>query len=194
MLTYNTHLRPLILPEYGRVVQSMVDHCLTIEDRDLRTRCAYSIIKAMKSLFQANNNDEEAERKLWDHLAIMSEFKLDIDWPYEIIRPDSINPTPDYVPYDQSDFDCRQYGRTLLTLIDAAASMDPGEERDALVALVANQMKKTSLAWDSDNASDERIFEDLAAISDGRIVIEPGSIVLCEYKDAPKPGKKKKKK
>ena len=194
MLTYNTHLRPLVLPEYGRVIQSMVDHCLTIEDRDLRTRCAYSIIKAMKTLFQVNKNEEDAERKFWDHLAIMSDFKLDIDWPYEIIRPDSISSVPEPVPYDQSEFTDRQYGRNLIMLIDTASSMEPGADRDALVVLIANQMKKASLAWDNEGASDDRIFSDLAAISDGRIVAEPDSVMLCEYQDAPKLGKKKKKK
>lgn len=182
------------MPEYGRVIQSMVDHCLTIEDRDERTRCAYSIIKAMKILFHPDKNEEDAERTFWDHLAMMSDFKLDIDWPYEIVQPDAMATVPEPVPYDQNNTNDRSYGHTLLQLIDATSQMQPSPDRDALIVLIANQMKKVSLSWDNDGATDERIFSDLATLSNGQIVVQPGQIMLCDYVDAPKPGKKKKKK
>lgn len=194
MLTYNTHLKPLVLPEYGRVIQSMVDHALTIEDRDERTRCAYSIVEAMKIILQTPKGEDDAERRYWDHLAVMSGFALDIDWPFEVIKPDSIQSSPDPVPYDFSIINNRQYGRNLINMIDATAAMAPGPDRDAIIVLVANQMKKASLAWDSDGYSDERIFDDIARITEGQIIIRPEELTLCEYKDAPKLGKKKKKK
>lgn len=194
MLTYNTHLKPLVLPEYGRVIQSMVDHALTIDDRDERTRCAYSIVEAMKIILQTPKGEDDAERRYWDHLAVMSGFALDIDWPFEVIKPDSIQSSPDPVPYDFSIINNRQYGRNLINMIDATAAMAPGPDRDAIIVLVANQMKKASLAWDPDGYSDERIFDDIARITEGQIIIRPEELTLCEYKDAPKPGKKKKKK
>ncbi len=85
MLTYNTQQSQLVLPEYGRNIQRMVDHCLTIDDRDERTRCAYTIIKAMGTLFPQLKENEESRRIIWDQLAIMSNFQLDIDYPCEVI-------------------------------------------------------------------------------------------------------------
>ena len=86
MLTYNTQLKKLKLPEYGRNIQQIIDYCCTIEDREERTRCAYSIIQIMGSLFPQLGDEADYKHKLWDHLAIMSDFKLDIDYPYEIIK------------------------------------------------------------------------------------------------------------
>lgn len=195
MLTYNTHKKDLILPEYGRTIQTMVDHALTIENRDDRTRCAYTIIATMKALGQAQTSaEDDAERRYWDHLAIMSGFQLDIDWPYEVIKLDSILVKPEPIAYIGDRYDKYQYGRNLINMIDAVAAMEPGDNRDAMTVLVANQMKKASLAWDDDGYSDARIFADLAAITEGRILVRTDQLTLCEYTDAPKPTKKKKKK
>lgn len=195
MLTYNTHKKPLILPEYGRIVQSMVDHALTIEDREERTRCAYAIVDAMKKVSDSAGRDpEEAQRRFWDHLAVMSDFKLEIDWPFELPEKSDFVSRPSTIPYDGRGINKFRYGRNLVNMIDMAASMPPGNERDAMITLVANQMKKESLAWDDEGFSDERIFNDLSRITEGAIRIEPGTLMLCEFLDAPKPGKKKKKK
>ena len=94
MLTYNTQLKKLVLPEYGRNIQQMVDHCLTIEDREERTACAYSIINSMGNLFPQLRDVDDFKHKLWDHLAIMSDFKLDIDYPCDIIRPENLESRP----------------------------------------------------------------------------------------------------
>lgn len=196
MLTYNTHRKPLILPEYGRIIQTMVDHALTIDNREERTRCAYSIVKAMKTILQAplSEEGEDGERRYWDHLAIMSGFSLDIDWPFEVIKPEAIDVRPEKVEYSGRAINRFQYGRNLINMIDATAAMDAGPDRDALIVLVANQMKKASLAWDEDGYSDRKIFEDIARITEGRLVIYPEQLTLCEFIDAPTPGKKKKKK
>ena len=94
MLTYNTRLKRLILPEYGRNIQKMVNHCLSLEDRDERTRCAHSIVRAMEMLFPAEGDPEEYKRKLWDHLAIMADFSLDIDWPCPVIQSEELKTQP----------------------------------------------------------------------------------------------------
>lgn len=195
MLTYTTHLKKLVLPEYGRNIQRMVDHCLTIEDREERTRCAYTIIKTMEILFPAQGNAEDYRRKLWDHIAIMSDFALDVDLPFELIRPGSLVETPDPIPYENGDFDYRHYGLLLQHMISRAATMEPGEERDALVMLLANHMKKLMLAVNTDGVDDEKIFKDLRALSHGEITLDPAKVRLHEFKVAPTPaGKKKKKK
>ena len=194
MLTYNTHLKPLELPEYGRIVQKMVEYALTIENREERTACAYSIINTMKTILQTPDEDLEAERRLWDHLAVISGFKLDIDWPFEIIKSENIHNSPDPIPNCGSGLNNFQYGQNLINMIDATAALPQGPERDAMIILVANQMKKYSLSWDEEGYSDTRIFEDLYRITEGAINVNTDQICLCEYVDAPKAGKKKKKK
>ena len=194
MLSYNTHLKKLVLPEYGRIIQEMVDHCLTIEDRAQRNLCAQTIIKAMGNLFPALKEGEENKRKLWDHLAIMSDFKLDIDYPYEIVQQDSLETNPDKIAYNTVISDNRHYGRHLIAMVQRAAQMEQSEERDALVLMLANQMKKVMLASGNDSTDDVRIFKDLAAISHGEFRLNPDEVKLNEYNIIVPPTSKKKKK
>ena len=194
MLTYNTRQKPLTLSAYGRNVQKMVDHCLSIEDREERNACAREIISTMTSLVPEIKNEEGYEQRLWDHLAIMSDFQLDIDWPYEVIRPDNLQSAPDPVSYGKNMIRFRHYGAVLPRLIDSAAAMEEGEERLELVRLIANQMKKLLMALNND-VEDAKVFADLAEMSHGSIIIDAASMPLREYKIAPQPsGKKKKKK
>ena len=169
MLTYNTRQKPLTLSAYGRNVQKMVDHCRSIEDREERNACAREIISTMTSLLPEIKNEEGYERRLWDHLAIMSDFQLDIDWPYEIIRPDNLQSAPDPVGYGKNMIRFRHYGAILPRLIDSAAAMEEGEERLELVKLIANQMKKLLMALNND-VEDAKIFADLAEMSHGAII------------------------
>lgn len=195
MLEYNTQLKQLVLPEYGRNIQKMVDHCLTIEDREERTRCAYAVINAMSNLMQLQKNND-ALHKLWDHLAIMSDFQLDIDYPTEIIHQESLVSKPEPLAYTNSNFHYRHYGKNLEYMIMQAAKYPEGEERDALILLIANHMKKAMLAVNPDGVEDERIFRDLAELSHGDIRLSPETTKLHQFQEAPAPttGKKKKKK
>lgn len=195
MLSYNTQLKQLALPEYGRNIQRMVDHCLTIEDREERTRCAYSIIASMANLFPELKSGNSYDHKLWDHLAIMSDFKLDIDYPCEVIQPDNLTTKPEKVPYSTGNVKYRHYGRSIIEMIDKASHMDAGEERDMLVRYIANHMKKLMLGVNKDGVDDAKIFSDLTELSHGSIRISPDDLKLHEFKEAPVPaGKKKKKK
>lgn len=195
MLTYNTQLKRLILPEYGRNIQKMVDYCLTIADRDERSHCARSIILSMGNLFPELRSPETHDRKLWDHLVIMSDFKLDVDFPCEVITAESLQTLPQPVSRQTVPVKYHHYGRDIVRMLEKAAEMEEGPERDALVALLANQMKKVMLTVNKDGVDDERIFKDIAVITSGRIRIEPGTIQLYEFKELQQPaGKKKKKK
>lgn len=196
MLTYNTQLRPLALPEYGRNIQSMVDHCLTLPDREERTRCAYSILAAMARLFPELKSAEDGySHKLWDHLMIMSDFKLDIDFPCEVISQENLHTQPEKVEYDNSQFRFRHYGRNIEMMINSAAQMESGEERDELVRLLANQMKKLMMGFNKEGVDDAKVFADLAVMSHGAIRINPEEMQLRNFVEPPKPaGKKKKKK
>lgn len=195
MLTYNTHLAPLVLPEYGRNIQNMVDHCLMIPDREERTRCAHTIVRAMATLFPQAKNDDPSGRKFWDALALMSGFTLDIDWPFEPVRPEDIAEKPEPLPYDVSNVGLRQYGNNVERMVELAAQMPEGEERMALITLVANQMKKNLLAINHDDDPDERIYRDLYNMSQGAIQVDSESLPLLAFDVvAPPTGKKKKKK
>lgn len=197
MLTYNTQLRPLELPEYGRNIQSMVDYCLTIPDREERTQCAYTILAAMANLFpELKANGGEYNHKLWDHLMIMSDFQLDIDFPCEVITREKLYTKPDKINYDDNQFRFRHYGKNIEQMIAKAAEMELGEERDELILLIANHMKKLMLGFNRDGVDDSRIFNDLAVMSHGAIRISPDRMRLREFIEPPKPatGKKKKKK
>lgn len=194
MLTYNNHLKTLSLPEYGRNVQNMLDHCLQIEDREERTRCARSIVDAMCILFPTQGSPAAQRRKLWDHLAIMSDFKLDVDLPFELVRPEEFASEPDPVALGSGHAVHRVYGCLLENMVNEAAQMEPGEERDVLVALLANHMKKLQLAVNPEGVDDEKIFKDLYVMTKGVINIAPDELRLHEFTVAPVPGKKKKKK
>lgn len=196
MLRYNTQMRKLVLPEYGRNIQSMVDHCMTIEDRQERTRCAYTIINAMGNLFPALRDSETSRHKLWDHLAIMSGFSLDIDWPEDVIVKANLTTPPDKIPYPASHIHRRHYGRTLELMIQRAAAMEPGEERDALVDMLANQMKKMLMMVNKDGVDDAKIYKDIAEYTHGEIRIDPEQRPLNKFQIIAPPanGKKKKKK
>ena len=195
MPTYNPHLRQLVLPEYGRNIQQMVDHCMTIEDRDERTRCAYAIVKAMSILFPQSKNDDAYEVKFWDHLNIMSGFALDIDWPYEVIKREEIEPKPEPLDYDMSGVKRRSYGGNIERMIDIVSDMEPSADRDQLVRMLANQKKKDLLVLNPDDDPDERVYHDFYEMSKGRIRIDSQTTPLFEYSIvAPVSGKKKKKK
>ncbi len=195
MLTYNTSLKQLQLPEYGRNIQRMVDHCLTIEDREERTRCAHTIVRAMGNLFP-ELRQEENRHKLWDHLMIMADFNLDIDFPCEVIQAADLKSEPDIVRYPQSRFNRRQYGILTRRMIDQAAAMEEGPARDEVILLLANNMKKQMLAVSPDGVDDAKIFDDLAELSAGRIRLSADETRLCEFRIEfpPAKGKNKKKK
>ena len=110
-MEYNTQQRKLPLPEYGRSVQNMVDYALTIEDRGERQRCANTIVDIMGSMFPNLRDASDNTHKLWDRLAIMSDFKLDIDYPVEVVKKESLEIKPDRIPYSQHNIRYRHYGR-----------------------------------------------------------------------------------
>ncbi|MBQ6939051.1 MAG: DUF4290 domain-containing protein, partial [Muribaculaceae bacterium] len=161
--------KQLLLPEYGRNVQQMVDHCLTIEDREERTRCAYTIVNIMSSLVPHLREIDDFKHKLWDHLAIMSDFKLDIDYPCEIVRKESLETLPERIPYSNSDIKLRHYGKFTEEMLKKAQEMPEGEERDALVDLLTNYMKRSYLTWNKDNVEDEKIWQDIRDYTHGTI-------------------------
>lgn len=183
MLTYNTQLKKLVLPEYGRNIQKMVDHCVTIEDRAERTRCAYSIIEIMGNLFPNLRDENDFKHKLWDHLAIMSDFKLDIDYPCDVITEENLGSEPTKVGYTISPIKYRHYGKYVELMVAKIATLNDDDEKDALILLVANHMKKMLLAVNKDGVEDSKIFKDLYDYSNGKINLNESLMHLHEFKE-----------
>ena len=179
-MEYNTQRKKMELPEYGRSVQNMVDHALTIEDREERQRCANTIINIMGSMFPHLRDVPDFKHKLWDHLAIMSDFKLDIDYPFEIVKKEDLVMRPERLPYSTGDIRYRHYGRFLEELVKKAVEIEDEAERKALIRLLAIQMKKSLSNWNKDGMEDQKIVDDLREYSQGAIDLQVEDLQLNE--------------
>ena len=168
-LDYNTQREKLVLPEYGREIQSMVDHAVAIKDRAERQHCAESIIAIMDHMFPDGADAEEHHRKLWDHLAIMSGFKLDIDYPFAVKQAEDIAKRPDPMDYPKTRIPVRHYGSMMFELFDRLKNMEPAKELDELVKLSANQMRRDLAQWSHGSCDEEKVAADLARFTDGKI-------------------------
>ena len=171
-LDYNTQRKKLVLPEYGREIQSMVDHAVAIKDRAERQHCAESIIAIMDHMFPDGADAEDHHRKLWDHLAIMSGFKLDIDYPFAVKQAEDIAKRPDPMDYPKTRIPVRHYGSMMFELFDRLKNMEPGKERDELVKLTANQMRRDLAQWSHGSCDEEKVAADLARFTDGKIHLD----------------------
>lgn len=196
-LQYNTQQGQLPLPEYGRSVQNMVNHALTIQDRAERQRCANTIIRIMGGMFPHLRNVADFSHKLWDHLAIMSGFQLDIDYPVEVITPADLLVRPERVSYPQTRIRYRHYGKYIQELIDRACQMEDGAERRQLLDLIINYMKKDYNTWNKEGVENQKILDDVYELSDGRLALTLADVHFYEARTnnnyfKPKNGKNKK--
>jgi hypothetical protein len=187
---YNTQRKRMALPEYGRNVQKMVDHLKAIEDREERNRAAKTIIQIMGNLNPQIRDTGDFKHKLWDHLAIIADFDLDIDSPYPLPLLAKLNEKPKEIPYSQGNIRYLHYGRIIQMMIDAASEMDDGEEKVYMTNLIVNQMKKSYVTWNRAQVSDDVIISDLGFLSRGRLKVTEGVRIL-EVKDLLTPSKKK---
>jgi len=182
-MEYNTNREKLILPEYGRNIQKLIEYIITVEDKEERNKLAIGIITIMGSMYPHLRDIPEFKHKLWNHLAIMSDFKLDIDSPYPPPSIESLSELPEKIPYQSNKIKYKHYGKTLEYLIDAAVKMEEGEEKNALIELTANHMKKSYLNWNKDSVNDEKIFSDLEELSGGKISLNNNNIRLRETRE-----------
>lgn len=171
-LDYNTQREKLILPEYGREIQNMVDHAISLPTKQERQLCAETIVAIMDRMYPQNRENADYKQKLWDHLAIMSDFKLDIDWPYNVEQAKHMATKPQPMDYPMTRIPVRHYGKMLFEIFEQLKHMEPGEERDHLVCLAANQMKRNLYQWSHGSCDDEKVASDLARFTDGKIQID----------------------
>ncbi|MBK9758563.1 MAG: DUF4290 domain-containing protein [Flavobacteriales bacterium] len=170
---YNTQRPRLIIPEYGRHVQRMVEHCMGIEEREARTRSAHAIIQVIGRLSPHLRGTESMDRTLWDHLYIMSEFKLDVDGPFPKPTAEELDTKPEPVKYPKQDIKYGHYGKLVERMIAACTAKEDGPEKEAFTLLIANLMKKQFLTWNRDSVGDGVIVKDLIELSKGKLKLTP---------------------
>lgn len=177
-LDYNTQREKLILPEYGREIQNMVDYCKTLPTKEQRQYCAESIISIMERMKPGAIGTNDNGRKLWDHLAVMADFDLDIDWPYDVSEAKKMGEKPQPIPYPTENIPVMHYGKMVFELFDKLKTMPAGPERDELTRLTANQMKRDLMVWSHGSSDDEKVASDLAKFTDGKIQLDLNSFLF----------------
>ncbi|WP_075344289.1 DUF4290 domain-containing protein [Tenacibaculum agarivorans] len=168
-LEYNSGRTKLIIPEYGRHIQKLVDHCINLPTKEERNTMAKAIIDVMGNLQPHLRDVPDFKHKLWDQLHIMADFKLDVDSPYEQPSQEELKEKPQSLPYPKSASKYRFYGTNIQTMIDVALTWEDGDMKEALVYTIANHMKKCYLNWNKDNVDDIVIFDHLYELSDTKI-------------------------
>ena len=180
-MQYNTQKEKLLLPEYGRNIQNMVDHCVAIADPEERRRCAYAVIDIMGNLFPHLRDVNNFKHILWDHLAIMSDFQLDIEYPYEVIKKEDLYSAPGHLDYSRPTMRFRHYGKILERMVKIASDMEEGEPREQLIRMLLGQMKRSYTQWNKE-ADDEKIFHDLKDLSKGKIDLNSSHYTIPDIK------------
>ncbi|MDA3943203.1 MAG: DUF4290 domain-containing protein [Bacteroidetes bacterium] len=202
-LSYNTGRNHLVIQEYGRNIQQMIEHLLTIEDKTNRTQAAYFVVSVMAQMNPQVKETEDFMHKLWDHMHIIADYKLDVDGPYEVPSKEIRNKKPEHPGYGQKKPKYGHYGHYLMAMIDIAKSIEDEEEKKAISLAIANQMKKDYLNWNRETVNDNIILMELERVSDGALTLpedtrliaptevlgrNPGALSAAKKK---KPNKKK---
>lgn len=193
-MDYNTHRSKMRMPEYGRSIHLMIEHCKQIENRQLRQQCAETIVETMKRLHPDIKQQTDYKQRLWDHLAIMSDFQLDIDYPYDVTNAQKVSQRPNPVSIPKRRIPVRHYGNLVFRTLDYICEMEQGPEREALLSLVANQMKRDLMMYGNAAPDNDRIISDIAQFTDGKIQIDPETFKFDYIPAIRKEQNKKKKK
>ncbi|MGB7785675.1 MAG: DUF4290 domain-containing protein [Salinimicrobium sp.] len=189
-LEYNSERSKLIIPEYGRHLQKMVEHAVSIEDEKERNKVAKSIIAVMGNLNPHLRDVPDFQHKLWDQLFIISDFKLDVDSPFPKPSKEMLEERPERMSYPQNFPKYRFYGNNIKRMIDQANKWEDGPEKEGLIYTIANHMKKSYLSWNKDTVDDRVIFDHLRELSGGKIDIKASDEDLSEASDLLRSNKK----
>lgn len=168
-LEYNARREALIIPEYGRHVQKLIDHIVKIKEKEERSKAARYAVSILGSMNPHLRDVPDFQHKLWDQLYMMAGFDLDVDCPFPIPSEESVRNKPEKLEYPQNFPKYRFYGNNIKYMIDKALAWEEGEMKDALIIVIANHMKKSYLSWNKDTVKDDVIFEHLCELSDGKI-------------------------
>jgi hypothetical protein len=174
---YNTSREKLKISEYGRNVQKLVEFSLTIEDREKRTQMAYMIVNIMSQLQPTDKPNDEYYEKLWNHLYIISDYKLDVDYPYEVLNKEVHTKRPEKVPYKDNRINFRFYGRNLESLLRSLGE-EEDENKITKAIQIANLMKYMFIDWNKEIVGDEVILGHVEKITEGKVVIPEGTELI----------------
>src|SRR6478609_4495295 len=169
---YNTQREHLLISEYGRNIQKMVNFAMDETNRDRRTVLANALISLMGSLNPQLRDVADYKHKLWDHLFIISDFKLEVDCPYPLPTRESVFRKPDLMDYPQNKIRFRFYGKNIVKMIEAATEMEEGAMKTTFINLIGSFMKNACKSWNAETLSDEEILAHLEMLSDGKIRME----------------------
>ena len=189
-LEYNSERSKLIIPEYGRHIQKMVEHTVKIEDDAERNKVAKSIIAVMGNMNPHLRDVPDFQHKLWDQLFIISDFKLNVDSPFPKPSKEMLEERPERMTYPQNFPKYRFYGNNIKRMIDQANKWEDGPEKEGLIYTIANHMKKSYLSWNKDSVDDKVIFDHLRELSGGRIDVKATDEDLSEASDLLRGNKK----
>ena len=171
-LDYNTQREKLLMPEYGREIQKMVDFAVDLPSKAERLKCAKNIVRMMLTKVPHIRENADYQQTLWDHLYLMSDKRLDIDWPFDVSNAEKIHSRPAPLPLPRTYIHLRHYGRLVEEMLEKLKAMPAGPNRDELVRQTANQMKRDLLTWGYGSADDEKVASDIAAMTDGAIQLD----------------------
>ncbi len=180
-MLYNTQQPHLIIPEYGRNIQKLVQYTCTLKSKEERNNMAHAIIAIMGRLNPQLRDILDFRHKLWDHLFIISNFKLDVESPYPVPSKEILTTKPDRVKYPSARMKFKHYGKAVELLIEKATGMKSGEEKTAFIEAIANLMKKSYLVWNRDTVSDGVIFEELEELSKGKLKVPENFRLTSTY-------------
>ena len=196
-MQYNTQREQLVMPEYGRGVQMMVDMAVQIEDREERQRCAQTIVKIMSGLLPSTASRDDDEHRLWNHLARIAHYKLDIDYPVNIVPQEEVQAHPAPLPYPMKHIKRRHYGYLVEQVLDYAKTVEDEEQRRLITECVANQMKQDLFIWNRDSMDNELVAQDIERYSGGALHLDLDNFTFEAVGESPlqhSEGKKKKRK
>lgn len=196
-MKYNTQREKLQMPEYGRGIQQMIEYAVMIEDRAERQRCAESIFSVMMDMQPQLREQPDYKHRIWDHIAYISNYRLDIDYPFEITRLGNEAQKPEPMKYPMKEIRQRQYGYLIEEALKLLVEMPEGEARDELLAQVANQMKQSLFIWNRDAMDEEKVESDIAHYTGGKVKLDLENFHFAPVQTLPRQdggGKKKKKK
>ncbi len=189
---YNTSRNPLVLKEYGRNIQKLIDFVHNFDDKEKRTKYAHTLIQLMRQIVPGGNYTPESEQKFWDDLHIISDMKLDIDSPYPIPEPTLLTKKPEPMKYYSHKVKLKHYGRNIELLIQKALETDDPEKREHAIIYIGKLMKTFQSTWNKENAEDKVIIKNIRDLSGGQLDIDPEKVTennLFEvlYKDKGRP-------
>jgi len=180
-MEYNTQMPKLIIPEYGRNIQKLIEYACTLKSKEERTNVAHAIIAIMGRLNPMLRDITDFRHKLWDHLFIISNFKLDVDSPYPVPSKEILTTKPERVKYPAAKMKFKHYGKAVERLIEKASDMKNSEEKTAFIEAIANLMKKSYLVWNRDTVADTVILQELETLSKGKLKVPENFRMTSTY-------------